>query len=396
MIVILAMAAFAVDIGYIILVRAQLQKAADAAALAAVEQLMQPYVQYSSPGRSRAQQTQILNNAEAAGLAQAKRFAAFNRAGNVRSLALNDADVVFGFLDAQNGFSPNPPDTRFPNTVQVTVRRDAAANGLLTLIFGSVLGKGTASVTATAQATMMSDPPDFTDVKGVNGLLLPLAVDVRVWKQFLQDGTSPPGPGGGGDGGGGDGGGGGGDGGGGNGGDGGGNQQGTGSGQVHLGPDGSPQLQLYATASESGRSGLVAIGPPTTDVTTFGSWIANGPSPDDLRYLNAHNLLPVSAQQPQYWPPGPSLNSTLQSDFARLLGVPRLIVLYDGSMPAARGYPVVGFAGVTISQVTGSGSDVTISVQPTFVLDPTGVGGSPTGSSGQPPTFSFAPPRLTR
>jgi len=361
-IVILAMAAFAVDVGYIILVRAQLQKAADAAALAAVEQLMQPYVQYSSPGQTAAQQTQILNNATAAALAQAKKFAGFNRAGSVSSLALNDADVVFGFLDAQNNFSPNPPDTRFPNSVQVTVRRDAQANGALTLIFGSLLGKGSASVTALGQATMMTDPNNFTGSKGIDSLFIPVALDVRIWKQFMQNGTSP-----------------------------------SANNQVLTGPNGQPELQVYPDSSQFGSFGLVSPGPPASDTPSYRAWIDNGPTPADLTYLDTHNLLPVSPQQPAYWAAGPGMKSTLQTDFASIMGEARLVPLYDGSLGSqGNGYPIVGFAGVTITQATGRGSNMNISVQPALVIDPTAVGGSPAGTSGLPPTFSFAPARLTK
>src|SRR5437660_1508861 len=77
----LAMAAFAVDIGWIVLAQSELQNAADAAALAAAQQLMgQPalnpgtgsysltngFVDYYTPGQPAARQTAIVNTATAA------------------------------------------------------------------------------------------------------------------------------------------------------------------------------------------------------------------------------------------------------------------------------------------------------------------------------------------
>ena len=48
----LGMLAFAIDIGYIALVRTDLQTAADAAALAGAEKLQSLYVQYTLPGQA--------------------------------------------------------------------------------------------------------------------------------------------------------------------------------------------------------------------------------------------------------------------------------------------------------------------------------------------------------
>jgi Flp pilus assembly protein TadG len=360
LLVILAMAAFAVDIGYICSVQSQLQSAADSAALAGATQLMNPYVQYYYPTQSSSNQSQILSSAMASGTAQAQRFASLNAAGDVTSLALPNADVVFGFLDSNKNFSPAPPDPRFPNSVQVTVRRDTNANQPLNLIFGPAIGKSTVSMTATARGTIMAGPNNFRNNKGVNANLLPVGLDVRVWNQFASNGTSP-----------------------------------SANNQVLIGPNGQPELQVYPDSSQFGSFGLVSIGAPANDVPSYRTWIDNGATSNDLQYLKDHGQLPVSGSQPGYWSPGPGMKSTLQSDFASIIGQPRLIPLYDGSLSSGNGYPIVGFAGVTISEATGGGSNMNISVQPVLVIDPTGYGGVPAGSISQP-TFSFTPPALTQ
>ena len=51
MVVLLGMVAFAVDVGWMGIAQAELQNAADAAALAGAGQLMDPCVQFSLPGR---------------------------------------------------------------------------------------------------------------------------------------------------------------------------------------------------------------------------------------------------------------------------------------------------------------------------------------------------------
>jgi hypothetical protein len=69
---------------------------------------------------------------------------------------------------------------------------------------------------------------------------------------------------------------------------------------------------------------------------------------------------------------------------------------YDGSLSTGNGYPIVGFAGVTVSEATGRGANMNISVQPMVVNDPTAVGGIPAGTGSLPPTFSFVGVQVTR
>src|SRR6516164_3250285 len=83
----LGMLAFSIDIGYMVLVRTDLQTAADAAALAGAEKLQQLYVQYTLPGQTS--QTSILNKAttntgtQDCPMYAAELIANYNKAGNV-------------------------------------------------------------------------------------------------------------------------------------------------------------------------------------------------------------------------------------------------------------------------------------------------------------------------
>jgi hypothetical protein len=319
------------------------------------------YEQYWYPNQTSSAKATILTSAISSATSQAQRLAALNKAGDVSSLTANASDVVCGFLDAQNNFSPTPPDSRFPNSVQVTLRRDDQANTPVNLFFASIFGKTSANLTATAQATMMSSPGDFGGAKNANPKFLPVALDVRIWSQFLQNGTSP-----------------------------------SANNQVLTGPNGALELQVYPDSTQFGSFGLVSIGAPANGTGSYRAWIDNGPSPGDLKYLKNNALLPVSPSAPQYWYAGPGMKSTLQSDFASIIGQPRLVPLYDGSLATDNGYPIVGFAGVTISEATGDGSNMNISVQPAVVSDPTAIGGVPAGTGSLPPTFSFAGVQLTR
>src|SRR5947208_13128922 len=84
----LGMLAFSVDVGYMIVVRTELQNAADAAALAGAQQLMDPYVVYFTPGNDSVK-VATLNNAVTSARETAEAVSALNKAGKI-SIELRD------------------------------------------------------------------------------------------------------------------------------------------------------------------------------------------------------------------------------------------------------------------------------------------------------------------
>jgi hypothetical protein len=127
-------------------VKSDLQNTADAAALAGAEKLQQLYVLYNMPGQPS--QAQILaaattNSSPSSPMATAERFANLNRAGNV-NITLLEQDINFGLTDAQGNYTS--PYSGFPNTIEVTVRRDDTANGRVGLFVGGVLGMSNVSL----------------------------------------------------------------------------------------------------------------------------------------------------------------------------------------------------------------------------------------------------------
>jgi Flp pilus assembly protein TadG len=362
MLVIVGMAAFAVDIGFVVYTQSELQNAADAAALAGASELMKGSAKYQwPPNQAAAAKAKIMSDATANALAQAKRVAGLNKASDVSSLTLLDGDVSYGYLDKNGTFSPTPPDARFPNSIVVTLRRDGQANGPVGLFFGRVFGKENVPLTATSRATTGADVTSFSSSRPVNGSLLPVALNINVWNQFVAAGTSS-----------------------------------SSDNYVTPGSDGNPQLHIYPVHSLYSGDGLVNIGPPSNDSPTYSVWIDNGPSSSDLGYLRDHGQLPVGLSDPQSWGSAPGMHSTLIEDFNSIIGQPRVIPLYDPSKTVSGGgYPIVGFAGVTIRIATGSGWNMDISIQPMLTIDPTGLG-NPLGGSSGPPTFAYTAPQLTQ
>jgi Flp pilus assembly protein TadG len=362
---ILAMLAFSIDAGYMVLVRTDLQNAADSAALAGAEKMQGPWVQYYTPGQLNQASilTSTTTNTPGSPMATAERFASYNRAGNV-NLTLLDNDVHFGFTDASGNYSTTY--SGFPNTIEVTVRRDEVANGPLALFFARVLGMSTVDLQAKARATIYSGSVSSLQViPGVDAHILPVALDYKVWDQFYATGQSP-------------------------------------DGTIHSNAtNGNPELHVYPSPGNApGNFGLLDVGPPANNVPAFRNWIDYGETPNDISYLLNNNLLPVSMQSPKSWKGGPGLKSTLQTDFNSQMWLPNLIPLFKAvsysPYQAASGngsntyYAIVGFVGVDISNATGRGSNMDISIQPMAVIDPTAVilNMLPAGTQGSPMTPS--------
>lgn len=338
---ILAFVALSIDIGWITMTRAELQSAADSAAAAGAQQLMSGVVQYNLPGAS---QGSIVSTAKTTAISYATQYTGFNAAGGVGSLALNSSDVEFGFTDASGAYTAGGGG--FPNTVKVVVRRDNNANGSLGLFFAPILGVKYEALTATAAATIYSGSiTNFNSSAGVNGSLLPVAVDINAWNAFMATGQSP-------------------------------------NGTIQSGPNNAPQMQVYPSPKNApGNFGLVSTGPPSQNTPTFADWVDNGPSSSDLAYLMGNGM--PSASSPTPWQAGPGLKSVLDPDFASVAGQPRLIPLFQpistspyqaaGSSGSNAYYNIVGFVGATITQATGSGSNINIAIQPCATIDPTAV-----------------------
>jgi Flp pilus assembly protein TadG len=254
--------AFAIDIAWIVQSRSDLQSAADAAALAGAEQLMNGYVQYNMPGQTL--QSTILSTAETSAKTYAKNFASYNTAGGVNSLTLNDADIQFGFTDASNNYTPAPTYTGYPNTVKVTMRLDSSANGSLKLFFAPIFGLTSESLQTTAAATIYTaNIVNFTPGNGAG--ILPMTMDINAWNTFIQTGVSS-------------------------------------DGTTHAAANGAPQMQVYPSPNLApGNFGMLSLNDSSNASSDIANWITNGLSSSDLDALHNAGLLPIQSPNPGLW-----------------------------------------------------------------------------------------------
>jgi hypothetical protein len=143
MMVMLGMVAFAVDCGYMSLVRGQLQVAADSAAMAAAEVM----------GTSNSDPVQT-----------AKTFAGYHAAGG-RNVSLQNSDVEYGV------WNPNTqtfaPSQGVGNALRISAKIDAAHGGQAPLFFGRAFGLS--GFDGQAQAIAMGRPRDICFVVDLSG-----------------------------------------------------------------------------------------------------------------------------------------------------------------------------------------------------------------------------------
>jgi Flp pilus assembly protein TadG len=357
LVVLVAMLAFALDIGYICRVQAELQNAADAAALGGAHEALLAAV------RNDADTYTIANGTISAARQTAQQLSSMNQAGGV-ALNLPVADVIVGYeatpgpQDVQAWTSSDP----VPNCVQVTVRRDGIANGSLPLIFGPVLGKNFSDLSATATAAFNTGRFRVTGFNstpgGANAKLLPITISIDTWNQYINSGLSPDGsrhdsysvemvlP----------------------------NSTVQPPNNVSGGADQTPELVgVYPSKQAPGDFGLVQFNPNVSQAVEYSSnWILHGPSPGDLATFGSQGLQ-ATPQSPTTLQAGTGWKSSLVTDLQSIIGQPRAIPLYDSNGGTGNNgeFKIVGFAGVTVVEATGSGSNVNIVFQPTVLIDGT-------------------------
>lgn len=157
----IAVAAFAIDLGYRHVVRNELQNAADSAALAATRELGYIYAKILSSYEEQQGFYCDRGDTDPDGCARvvtaAINAAYQNYAGDKNNLAVEDTDVLIGrwwteWQDIDPG-SRTDNLTR-PDAVMVRTRRDGTSNGPISTFFASIFNIDTMPITAIATASL--------------------------------------------------------------------------------------------------------------------------------------------------------------------------------------------------------------------------------------------------
>ncbi len=148
LLVLLAMAAAAIDIGHALVAKNELQNTADAAALAGTRALG---VVYEGMTPAQQQSYTLTSGDRATVVAAVQATAVANSAAGV-PITVNVADIAIGTWNPTTRI--HTPTVNQPKAVRVWARRDASANGAISTFLASVVGLTSVSVGAVATADM--------------------------------------------------------------------------------------------------------------------------------------------------------------------------------------------------------------------------------------------------
>jgi hypothetical protein len=341
MVVLFALVAFAVDLGYLHVVSTELQRSADAAALAAAWELL---------GSTAAGGGTLPEGGVAAVQNSASQFSALNIVG-ARSPLLAESDVQVGYLS--NPSDPNAvwqfdDPSRF-NAVRVRIRKTSEINGEAPLFFARVLGATSCGMQGEATAAFLKGISGFqTPSDGSNLDILPFALDWETYEAaYGPDGTE--------------------------------NNDGfqdnwtwvePGNGQpgyVTSGSDGIVEVNLFPQGTGSpGNRGTVDIGSSNNSTADLARQILYGISPADLAYHGGTLEFDENGELVLNGDTG--ISAGMKDELQSIIGKPRCIPLFTQVVGPGNNamYTITGWMGVRILEVklTGSMSSKRVIIQP--------------------------------
>jgi Flp pilus assembly protein TadG len=351
MIALMAMIAFAVDLGYLEVTKVELQRTADSAAIAGAWELVSPTSSASNN----------LSGQIGSARTKAVQFAALNPVQTMAPVVdtntsnSTSGDIVVGYLS--NPSDPSAPlNTQYPNqsnAVQVQVRKTlASANGGVPYFFARVLGLTSQDMQASATAALINNVGGFqTPSNGGNIQILPFALDKETWDNLLA---------------------------------GGGDDNWTwdsANKRVVSGSDGTREVNLYPQGTGSpGNRGTVDIGGSNNSTADIARQIVYGISPQDFQALG--HPLTFNSDGNLFLNGDTGISAGVKDELASIIGQPRIIPIFQQVQGPGNNamYTIVEFAGVRIVDVnlTGKMSSKRVIIQPAAI---TALGAIPGGAT---------------
>jgi Flp pilus assembly protein TadG len=369
MVVVLGMAALAVDVGMLYVARGELQRTADSSALAACWGLLD-----EDRIRGGSYATEALDRARDNGIA----VAAANPVLSVdpvldrNNANAPDGDLVLGYIE-------HPEDREWPmtysdpatfNSVRVLVRRDDTRNGSISLYFARVFGHFTSDGRAIATATARDGISGYrVTARSGNAQLLPIALHVNAWNNLLNGSVTT------------------------------GDQYAysSESGAVTTGTDGVQELNLYPGSGVGqlppGNFGTVDIGSENNSAADLSRQVRYGVNESDLSYFGGTLSLGDDGYIMLNGDTG--LTAAIKDDLQAIIGQPRAIPIFSHVSGNGNNsyFCVTGFVGIRIMYVklTGAMSQKKVIIQPAICVDGAAIGGNNSNSR-----YVYQPPELSR
>ena len=356
----LALVAFSVDLGYLNIAQTELQRTADAAAIAGTWELMDENALYGGEGGDYAR---YLARWTAMDYAQANPVTT-----NSPELAWDDLTVGYlaNPLDPSSQIDPCSP--LMANAVEVRVRRTSDLNGEVPMFFARALGFDSRAAEATATAAMLTNIIGFKPPSnGENLDVLPFALDQETWNDLMagvgdDDWRWDPE-----------------------------------TKDVVPGSDGILEVNLFPQGTGSpGNRGTVDIGPSNNSTADLRRQIETGITAEDLAYIGGSLELDENGQL--FLNGDTGISAGMKDALASIIGKQRTILIFsDVSGPGNNAeYTIVAFVGVRLLDVklTGSMSSKRVMIQPAIVVTK-GAIPAPEGW-GQTSHFVYSPVWLVR
>lgn len=337
--VVLALLALSIDVGYLYTVRSELQRTADAAAIAGAWEL------FDRDGKAGSQTASTLTSRAQS---KAVQFASLNPVAN-QAPSLASDDVVVGYIaNPSNPSDPLLPTPAglLPNAVQVRVQRTSQQNGTVPLFFARAMGLAESSLQAQATAALVSSFAGFrTPPDGSNLNILPFALDEGTWNSLEVSGSDNW-------------------------------SYNPATRTVSAGGDGIKEVNLYPQGTGTpGNRGTVDIGSSNNSTADIARQILYGISPSDLAYhggelrFGADGILHLNGDT--------GISAGVKDELASIIGQPRIIPVFRTVVGPGNNadYSIVKFVGVRIMEVklTGRMSNKRVIIQPCNVLAKGGI-----------------------
>lgn len=361
LVAVLGFAALAVDVGFMTQTKAQMQAAADGAALAAALEM---------PDGWGTGKKSTADSVSSAGRTAAQVIGSTYRVGEQPAAYVDTTrDIRFGQrTKSVDGAWVETWGVAPYSMVEVTIHRDQPIQGNVVtradqqvpLFLAPAMGNKYASLYAKATAVLSPGngfyiPPG----SGATCPLLPLAIDETTWNNLINNGVGSD------------------------------NYKYTSSGGVSChsssggtvtsGSDGIKEITLYPDSNSSlpsGNRGTVDIGSSNNSTADLARQIRYGPNEADLAYFGGKVQIPSSGLLALNGDTG--LSAGIKDDLAAIIGQPRAIPVFRSvSGPGNNAtYQICKFVGIRILfvQLTGSPSSKKVIVQPAPVFDGTIIG----------------------
>lgn len=360
----LALVAFSIDLGCLVVARTELQRSADAAASAGIWELI------SEEALSGNQNLAVTHgNVRQVSYDFAYDNQVFKSSPKVDANPSNvtTGDIVIGTIEDPSDVNASMEfyDPADYNAVKVRVVRKANQNGEVPFFFGRLFGMESRAMEAEATAILLKNIGGFkTPYDGSNVLMLPFALDKTTWEAMLagegQDNWTWDAE----------------------------------LGQVVSGPDGVLEVNLFPQGTGSpGNRGTVDIGGSNNSTNDIARQIVHGISECDLEQMGGSVELDENGELSLNGDTG--ISAGVKDELESIIGDPRIIPIFNivtGPGNNAQ-YEITAFAGVRITEVklTGKMSSKRVMIQPANIVAKGAISGST-----QQSFFVYSPPWLLR